>query len=168
MTRLAKFIDNLNFYLGKSLSWLTLLMVLLTFAIVVLRYVFSWGSIGLQEAVMYMHALVFMLGASYALQADAHVRVDVFYRDMTSRKKAWVNLLGTLLLLLPVCSFLVWVSFDYVARAWDLKEVSAESGGLPLVYILKTFIPLMGILLLLQGISTIIKSLQTIRSGDQS
>jgi len=144
------------------------LIVLLTFSIVVLRYVFNWGSIGLQEAVMYMHALVFMGGAAYALQMDEHVRVDIFYRGMDARKKAWVNLLGTVLLLLPVCVFLIWISFAYVDRAWDLKEASPEPGGLPFVYLLKTYIPLMGGLLFLQGLSVVIRSVQTIQGSRKS
>jgi len=168
MDRLANFIDRINQWLGKALGWLTLLMVLLTFTIVVLRYFFNWGSIGLQEAVMYMHALVFMAGSAYALQADEHVRVDIFYREMTEVKKAWVNLLGTLLFLLPVCVTLVWISFTYVERAWSLMEASPEPGGLPLVYLLKTFIPLMGVLLFLQGVSLNLRSLQKIRAGNRS
>jgi len=114
---------------------------------------------------MYMHALVFMGGAAYALQMDEHVRVDIFYREMGPRKKAWVNLLGTLLFLIPVCGFLIWISFAYVERAWELKEASPEPGGLPLVYLFKTYIPLMGALLFLQGLSVIIKSIQIIRGG---
>lgn len=117
---------------------------------------------------MYLHALVFMGGAAYALLMDEHVRVDIFYREMSARKKAWVNLLGTLFFLLPVCGFLVWISFSYVERAWGLREASSEAGGLPFVYLLKSYIPLMGTLLFLQGLSLIIKSVQTIRGSSKA
>ena len=164
MHKLASSIDTLNNWLGKGLGWLTLSMVLLTFVIVILRYFFSWGSIALQELVMYMHALVFMGGAAYALQHDEHVRVDIFYREMSARRKAWVNLIGTLFLLIPVCSLMLWLSLEYVGRAWSIREASPEPGGLAYVYLLKTMIPLMAGLLLLQGFSQLLHSLLTLRT----
>ena len=163
MHKLASSIDHLNHWLGKGLGWLTLTMVLLTFFIVILRYFFSWGSIALQELVMYMHALVFMGGAAYALQHDEHVRVDIFYREMSEKRKAWVNLIGTIFLLIPVCGLMLWLSLEYVGRAWLIREASPEPGGLAFVYLLKTMIPLMAGLLLLQGISQILHSILTLR-----
>ncbi|NIR25762.1 MAG: TRAP transporter small permease subunit, partial [Gammaproteobacteria bacterium] len=118
-------------------------MVLVTFAVVLLRYLFNTGWIAMQESITYMHALVFMLGAAYTLRHDGHVRVDIFYQKFSPRTRAWVDLLGTLLLLLPVTLFIAWVSWEYVSTAWALKEGSRETGGLPGVYLLKTAIPLM-------------------------
>jgi len=165
LTSIANVIDRLNETIGRALAWLTLLTVLITFAVVVLRYGFDWGSIAMQESVNYLHALVFMAGAAYTLKHNAHVRVDILYTRLSPRGKAWVDLLGTLILLLPFCIFLMWVSFPYVANSWQLLEGSREAGGLPLVYLLKSFIPLMGLLLLLQGLSLIARSLH--RLGQQ-
>jgi TRAP-type mannitol/chloroaromatic compound transport system permease small subunit len=160
LSTIANAIDRLNETIGRVLGWLTLLMVLVTFAVVVLRYGFDWGSIAMQESVNYLHALVFMAGAAYTLKRNEHVRVDIVYTRLSDRGKAWVDLLGTLVLLLPFCIFLIWISLPYVRNSWQLLEGSREAGGLPLVYLLKSFIPLMGVLLLLQGLSLIARSLR--------
>jgi TRAP-type mannitol/chloroaromatic compound transport system permease small subunit len=145
--------DLVNEWVGRAVAWLTLIMVLLTFAIVVLRYVFATGSIAAQEAVVYLHATVFMLGAGYTLKHDKHVRVDIFYRAGGPRVRAWVDLAGGLFLLLPTCGFILWSSWDYVVDAWALREGSREAGGLPLVFVLKSAIPVMAVLLVLQGLA---------------
>ena len=144
-----------------------LALVLVTFGVVVLRYLFEIGSIALQESILYLHASIFMLGAAYTLRVDGHVRVDIFYRHFSTRIQALVDLLGALLLLLPVCGFLLWVSWDYAVTAWSLREGSREAGGLPYVYLLKTLIPVTAVLLILQGISQALNSLATVlRSED--
>lgn len=159
LERLARLLAALSEWTGRGISWLTLFMVLITFGIVVLRYGFGIGSIAAQEAVIYLHALVFLLGAAYTLKHDGHVRVDIFYRGMSARRQAWVDLLGTLLLLVPVCLFIAWASWDYVAASWALREGSRETSGLPGVYLLKTAIPLMAVLVLLQGLALGIRAL---------
>ena len=141
--------------LGRAVAWLTLLMTLLTFGVVLLRYGFNLGWIWLQESVTYLHALVFMVAAAWAFQTDDHVRVDIFYRDRSERYRSWVNLAGTLLLLVPFCLFLVVVAWDYVAASWSTWESSREAGGLPLVWLLKSLILVMPVLLLLQSWSTV-------------
>lgn len=141
--------------LGRAVAWLTLLMTLLTFGVVLLRYGFNLGWIWLQESVTYLHALVFMVAAAWAFQSDDHVRVDIFYRDRSERYRSWVNLAGTLLLLVPFCLFLVVVAWDYVAASWSTWESSREAGGLPLVWLLKSLILVMPLLLLLQSWSTV-------------
>ena len=133
---------------------LTLVMTLLAFAIVVLRYGFNLGWIWLQESVTYLHAAVFMLAAAWALQTDDHVRVDIFYRKASPRYKHIVNLTGTLLFLVPLCVFLVYVGWDYVAASWSTREASREAGGLPLVWILKTLVLALPALLLMQSLVT--------------
>ncbi len=138
------------------ISWLTLAMVMVTFAIVVLRYGFELGWIAMQESVIYMHALVFLIGIPYTLKHDGHVRVDIFYSKMNERGKNWVNLWGTLLLLFPVTIFIAWISWDYVTAAWALQEQSGEAGGLPWVYLLKSSILLMALLLFIQGFSQLL------------
>ncbi len=151
LTKSVKYIDNITDIIGKLVSWLTLFMVLLVFVIVVLRYGFSVGWIGMQESVFYFHGLVFMLGAAYTLKADAHVRVDIFYQNFSTKKKALVNLFGGVFLLLPVCGFIFYISFDYVALSWRIMEKSSEAGGLPLVYLNKSFLLLLPTALILQG-----------------
>jgi len=155
----VSFLDNIAEKVGRTIAWLTLLMVIIQFGIVVLRYLFNIGWIAMQESILYMHALVFMLGAAYTLKHDSHVRVDIFYHKMSHRGKAWVNLLGTLLLLLPVCLFIFTYSWDYVTSSWALLESSREAGGLPGLFILKTSLLAIACFLGLQGISLILKSL---------
>jgi TRAP-type mannitol/chloroaromatic compound transport system permease small subunit len=159
--------SELTGWIGRTVSWLTLLMVLLTFAIVVLRYGMNQGWIWLQESVTYLHALVFMTAAAWTFQTDDHVRVDIFYRHRSSRHKAWVNLIGTLVFLVQFSIFLIVIGWDYVASSWATTEGSREAGGLPLVYLLKSLILIMPALLLIQSVSTVRASIFTLRS-DQS
>jgi len=157
--KLVQTIDAITELLGKMVAWLTLLMVLLTFSIVVLRYGFNLGWIGMQESVLYFHGLVFMLGAAYTLKHEGHVRVDIFYQKYTLKQKALLNLFGSVMLLLPVCIFIFFISFNYVMSSWQIMESSPEAGGLPLVYLNKTLILLLAITLTLQGIAEITRNL---------
>lgn len=168
LSKTAGFLANINEMVGRALAWLTILMVLVTFMVVVLRYAFNLGWIGMQESISYLHALVFMLGAGYAFKHEAHVRVDIFYQNFSTRRQALVNLLGNLLLLMPFCVFILVISFDYVAASWHIKEASPETGGLPYVYLLKTVIPAMAILLLLQAVAGSLENLVTLISGQSS
>lgn len=163
----VRLLEAVSEWVGRAVAWLTLFMVLVTFAVVVLRYAFATGSIALQESVTYMHALVFMLGAAYTLKHDGHVRVDILYRGLGPRGRAWVDLLGVLLLLLPTAVFVLWTSWGYVADSWALREGSREAGGIPLVYVLKTAIPLMAILLALQGLAQALRALLTLSGRDE-
>ena len=162
---LSKFvtaIDNFTESIGKIIAWCTLLMVLLTFVIVVLRYGFNLGWIAMQESVLYFHGLVFMLGAAYTLKKEGHVRVDIFYQKFSPYKKALVDLFGALFLLLPVCIFIFIISFDYVAVSWRIMEKSPEAGGLPLVYLSKSLLLLLAATLSLQGMAEIGRNLLVI------
>jgi TRAP-type mannitol/chloroaromatic compound transport system permease small subunit len=158
ISRVIAFIDRLTQLTGVSIAWLLVAMVLIQTLVVILRYGFDIGSIALQESVSYIHASCFMLGAAYTLKIDGHVRVDIFYRNFGPRGQALVNLLGSLLLLLPVCGFIFWTSLEYVQQAWSMKEQSSDTGGLPIVYLLKTLIPLLAISLILQGIAEIARN----------
>ena len=158
-------IDSINFQIGRTLSWLALIMVLLQFALVAMRHVFGVGSVVMQEMIMYMHATLFMVTAGYTLQLDEHVRCDIFYRDATPAKRAWIDLLGVLFFLLPMCVVIFWVSLPYVANAWAVLEGSSEGSlGLPGVFLLKTLIPLMAVLLGLQGLSVANRAVAHLRS----
>lgn len=162
---IASAIDRASIVTGKAASWLTLLMVICTFVIVVLRYAFDTGVIWLQESVTWMHAAVFMLGAAYTLQADAHVRVDIFYRQMSGKGRAWVDLFGVLLFLIPVCVFFIVESVDYIAASWSIREVSRDAGGLPYPFLplLKSVLLVMPVAVGLQGISMMLRSISVIR-----
>jgi TRAP-type mannitol/chloroaromatic compound transport system permease small subunit len=136
---------------GRTVAWLTLLLTLLAFLIVLLRYGFNEGWIWMQESVTYLHATVFMVAAAWALQSDDHVRVDIFYRERSERYRLTVDLAGTLLFLVPFCLFLIYIGWDYVAASWAVRERSGEPGGLPLVWLLKTLVIVLPVLLLLQA-----------------
>jgi TRAP-type mannitol/chloroaromatic compound transport system permease small subunit len=163
MLEISQKLSKLAEKTGQLIAWATLLMVLITFSIVLLRYGFDSGWIAMQESVTYLHALVFMLGAAYTLKHNGHVRVDIFYHKFGPRGRAWVDLLGSLLLLMPVCIFIFWASWEYVADAWTVKEGSPEAGGLPGVYLLKSLLLLMPALLLLQGLAQFLNALEILR-----
>ena len=149
-------IDRMMIRLERITAWCVPVMALLVFCIVLLRYGFNTGAIAAQESVQYLHATVFMLGAAIALAADQHVRVDIFYRHFTPRQRAWVNTMGHIIFTLPLCALIGWGSFDYVLDSWSAQEVSPEPGGLPFVFILKTLIPAMALLLGIQAVSHVL------------
>lgn len=168
MSRLIAGIDRVTEVLGRGVAWLTFAMVLITAVVVIMRYGFDIGAVRMQESVTYMHALVFMLGIPYALKHGAHVRVDLLYARAQPRTRQIIDLCGHVLLLAPVALYVLISSLDYVAAAWRVREASAEVGGIPGVFLLKTLIPLMASLLLLQGVAEalrIILSLRTHRVG---
>jgi len=161
-------LENINEWGGRLVSWLTLILVLVTFAVVVLRYGFNLGWIAMQESITYMHALIFLVGIPYTLKHDAHVRVDIFYNKMSERNKAWVNLAGILILLIPVLGFIFYTSWDYVTASWQMLEESGEPGGLPFVYLLKSTILLMTLLLLIQAVSYIARNIRILFFSNSS
>jgi TRAP-type mannitol/chloroaromatic compound transport system permease small subunit len=163
--KIADSIDSITEWTGRVISWLVLFMVLTTFVIVVLRYVFNTGWIAVQESVIYAHALVFMLGAAFALKHGQHVRVDIFYQHMSVRTRAVVDLIGIFFFLIPVGVFILSSSYEYVMDSIEFKEASREAGGLPFVYLLKTQIIVMAVLLLLQALAETLKNIVCIASS---
>jgi TRAP-type mannitol/chloroaromatic compound transport system permease small subunit len=158
MTAIADRIDRLTAVIGRAAAWLVLVVVVLQFALVVARYVFGLGSVWLTETVVYAHAAMFMLAAAWTLQAGGHVRVDVFYADASARTKALIDLIGALLFLLVFMLVLIWLSVPYAARSWAILEHSQEASGLPIVFALKTLIPLFAVLMALQGLAQAIRA----------
>jgi TRAP-type mannitol/chloroaromatic compound transport system permease small subunit len=152
-------IDRLVAAIGRTVMWLCLFLVLMQFTVVLLRYAFAIGSIWLSESIIYGHAALFLLAAAWTLQQDGHVRVDIFYSKASARQKAIIDLLGSLLLLLPVMAVIIYFALPYVARSWSMLERSRETSGLPFVYLLKTLIPLFALLMGLQGISQAMRAL---------
>lgn len=150
---------------GKICSWFVALMVLVTCLVVVMRYGLDMGSVFLQDVVLYLHGGLFLLGAAFALKRGAHVRVDIFYRNFSTSKKALVDLLGNLIFLQPICWTILLYSWGYVEFSWRIMEVSPEPDGLPFVYVQKSLLIVVAMLLALQSISEILKSLLIIRHG---
>ena len=155
-------IDQLNQAIGKAASWLSLLLVLVIVVDVILRYTLSLTSALSFELEWHLFAAIFLLGAAYTLKEDKHVRVDVFYHRFLDRTKAWINLIGTLVLLLPFCIVAFWESLSFVHSSFNLNETSPQPGGLPARWIIKSTIPIGFLLLGLQGVSMIIRSIKTI------
>lgn len=151
--RAADALDGFADVCGRWVRWLALVLVLLQFAIVVARYALGVGSVFAQEMLLYMHAALFLLGASYTLRHDGHVRVDVFYRDASPRRKAAIDMAGVYLFLLPMCAVVAWTGAPYVERSWAVFEGSKETSGIPFVYGLKTLILLFAAFVALQGVS---------------
>lgn len=163
---IARLIDRINEAVGRWVAWLAITMALVQFTVVIGRYVFNAGNTAAQESIWYMHGLIFMLGAGYTLLNDGHVRVDVYYREAPAGRKALIDAFGAALFLLPVCYLTLDISWSYVLNSWYnfdagiwVLEGSTEGSGLPLIFALKTAIPIFAVLLGLQGISMLIKAL---------
>ncbi len=164
---LIRRINRFSDFFGRFVSWFVLAIVLITFIVVVMRYVFNTGSVFLQESISYFHNYVIMLGAGYALLKGAHVRVDIFYRPASAKAKAWVDLLGFLFLLLPTCSFIFFIAWEYVATSWRVLEGSQEAGGVDARYLFKSTILLMPVLMIIQGIAESLKAILIIKGYEK-
>ncbi len=162
LLKLADRIDGFANRTGRIVAWAALLMVLIQFTVVMMRYVFGLSSVWMQESIIYLHGILFMLAAGYTLYCDGHVRVDIFYREASARYKATIDLLGILLFLWPVAILVIYVSWPYVASSWSVLEGSRETSGIPAVFLLKTIIPVFAVLIMLQGLSTAIRSIATL------
>lgn len=165
MNTIIESIDALNQSLARGIRWLALAMVLVTVTIVVLRYVFEIGAIPLQESVMYMHGILFLLGIPYGINKDTHVRVDILYARLSERQQALINLIGHLVFLLPIAVFIFVTSWPYTLASWRVLEGSSEVGGLPAIFLLKTLIPITAVLMGLQALSEAIKKVILLRQG---
>ncbi len=171
LARVAGVIECFGEWSGRTIAWLTLALVLLVSYDVTMRYLFQEGSVALQELEWHLFALIFLLGAAYTLKHDEHVRVDLIYhaRWMSERRRAWVDLLGTLFFLLPFSVLIIYSAWPFVENAYILSEQSPDPGGLPYRYLIKLMIPLCFVLLVIQGIAIIIRSAQKIAArGDES
>ncbi len=157
--QLTRWVDAATEWLGKMLAWLCLLMMLVTCLVVAMRYLFQSGNIiFVQETVTYLHSAVFLLASGWTLKHQGHVRVDLFYRNFSTRTKAWIDALGTLIFLLPICVLIFFSSLDFVGLSWSIRETSGDAGGVPLVYLLKTMIPLMALVLAVQGVAELVRN----------
>ena len=168
LAQLSKFIDRFNTLIGYLCAFFVFSMVIVVFTVVVLRYGFNIGFIWMQEVYVWLHSFVFMLGAGFTYLANEHVRIDVFYREASKKYKATVDLFGNIFLLLPFL-YIIWnYSYPFVYRSFLMGEVSREAGGMPALYILKSAILWFCIVLFLQLISNVIKSILTLTNHQGS
>lgn len=169
LLRLSAAIDRVNDRIGVAIQWLVLLMVLVGAFNALARYATRYTGISLSsnayfDLQWYMFSLIFLLGAAYGLNKDVHVRVDVLYSRLSVRGRAWIDLAGSVLFLLPFCVMMLWVSWPFVRNSWAVLEGSPDPGGLPR-YPIKTLILVSFFLLFLQGVSQTIKQIERIRTG---
>ena len=155
--KILEYINNINIKIGKLFSWALLAMVFLTCIIVILRYIFNLGFIWMQELVRYLYASVFMVCAAYTLAKDEHVRVDIFYSKLKNKDKILIDIIGSLIFLIPVCACILYYSFTYVINSWVQLEGSLEERGLHAVYLLKSLIWIFAVMLIAQGVYIVIK-----------
>ena len=165
----VRFVDRLTDRLGRFVSWLVLLMVLIGAYNAIVRYLGRFTGTNLSsnlylELQWYLFSLIFLLGAGYALKENAHVRVDVIYGRLGRRARAWINVIGSVFMLIPFCVFVLWVSWPAIRNSWAIREVSPDPGGLPR-YPLKTVIIVCFVLLLAQGIAELLKELRFLWKG---
>ena len=166
LTALVRGIERVSEVTGRFVAWLALVMVLVQFVVVAMRYVFGLSVLAMQESIWYMHSIIFLVAAGYTLLHNAHVRVDVLYGNVDRRKKALIDLGGVLVILLPMCIATVWLSWDYVLNAWRVREGSVEVSGIPAVYLLKTCIWLFAGTLALQGVALGVRSAFILAGND--
>ena len=159
-------IDRLNDAVGKIVSWLTLATVLICVMVVGLRYAAGTGLVWMQELYVWTHAMVFLLASGFASLRNAHVRVDIFYAPATPRRKAWIDLFGGIFLMLPWLCIVVWTSWSYAASSWEIREMSVQNNGMPGVYILKSSIVMFAVLLGLQTLAWIGRSILLLTGRD--
>jgi TRAP-type mannitol/chloroaromatic compound transport system permease small subunit len=165
MDRVIRFLERISELSGRTCAWLILVMVGLVAYDVAMRYLFQAGSVALQELEWHLFGMVFLLCAAYTLKHDGHVRVDVIYRSrrIPQRWRAWIDLFGSLFLLLPFCALVIWASWPFVADAFRYQEHSPDPGGLPYRWLLKACIPLGFLLLMLEGVAMSLRSLKRLR-----
>ena len=169
LKKLGSIIDSSIEKCGQATAWLVLILVLLVSYDVAMRYLLQSGSVALQELEWHLFSLVFLLGAGYTLKHDGHVRLDIFYqsRYMNDYRRAWVNLIGSLVILVPFCVLIINSSHASVLQSWQFNEGSPDPGGLPWRWLLKAAVPTAFALLLLQGIAEAIRNL-CIVLGDET
>ena len=158
--------DGVSTIVGDAARWLALALVIVTATVVIQRYVFGFASTKLQESIIYLHALLFLLASGSTLLADGHVRVDIIYSKLSERGKAWTDMIGTYIALFPMALLILWVSTPYINASWRILERSRESDGLPLVFMLKTAIPVFAVLMILQGVSMALRAALTLSGKD--
>ncbi|MEG9862021.1 MAG: TRAP transporter small permease subunit [Parvularculales bacterium] len=158
LLRISRLADHFNIRLGQTVAWVAVFMVLIQFAVVIMRYVYGVGSIAVQESLIYMHSVLFMLTVGFAMAMGRHVRIDIIYRNKTRRYQTVIDLLGSVFFLLPFCVVILYFSAPYVSESWRILEGSREVSGIQGVFLLKSLIPAFAGLLLVQVLSTVCRA----------
>ena len=159
MKKLIRIIETISENSGTWTSWLTTVLVLLICYDVFMRYVFGETAIWITELEWHLFALIFLFAAGYAFKHERHVRIDLFYANWPEKRKAWVNLAGTILLLFPWCLIIIMGSYDYAMSSYQIRETSPDPGGLPARYLIKFAITIGFVLLFLQGIAFVLRQM---------
>lgn len=155
--------EQISLGCGRLVSWLCLAMVIALTLNVLSSWLFNYSSILISESITWMHAANFLLAVGYTLNRNEHVRVDIFYARMSVRQKALVDLIGTLLFLFPVAIFIIWASWPHVTLSWRISEASAEAGGMPALYMLKSLLLVMPCLLMVEGVNQVLQNIALLR-----
>lgn len=155
IARAVGVIDWINQVVGRIVAWLTLATVLTCGLVVVLRYFAGIGLVWMQELYVWTHAMTFLLAGGFAYLLNAHVRVDIVYARLSTRGKAWIDLLGVIFLLFPWLALVGWTAWTYVSYSWQTSEISVQSNGMPMMYVLKSAILGFVVLVALQGLAWI-------------
>lgn len=158
-------IERLNEFVGRTVSWLAIALVFTACIVAVLRYGFNMGWVWMQELYIWMHAIIFLVASGYTLLHEGHVRIDVFYGPASLRTKAWVNIFGTIFFLFPMVGLIGYMAYGYVALSWSRLEASQEAGGLPGLFLLKSGILVFVLLLALQGVALVLRSVMVLRGN---
>ena len=167
LKKYVKIVDDLNERVGNGIAWLTLVLVLVVCFDVITRYVFKSSSVGVQELEWHIFAVIFLMGAAYTLKHEKHVRVDIIYSRLTEKKQAVINVLGTILFLIPFSLLIIFSSFDFVWNSLVIGESSPDPGGLPARFILKAVLPISFIFILIQGTSLLFKSILILKNNPE-
>ena len=170
LNKTTRIIDAVSEWTGRAIAWLGLAMVLIIVYDISMRYLFQIGSVALQELEWHLFSLVFLFGAAYTLKHDGHVRVDIFYQSrwMNDRRRAYVDLFGTLFLLMPFCVLIIVSSATFVGNAFAIGEGSPDPGGLPYRFLLKAAIPVGFGLIMLQGVAQMMRAIVTLTAPSSS
>ncbi len=159
MGKLADRLGAVNLAVGSVVRWFALIMALIQFAIVLLRYVFGFSDIALNESVLYLHAFLFMLGAGYTLLVDGHVRVDIFYARLSEKAQSRIDLFGHVFFLVPAMLTVLYWSWPSIRNSWSILEGPISVGGIPASFLLKSLIPAFCVLLLIQSLACILRDI---------
>lgn len=166
MASIIRAISAVNRLLGNVFAWLSLLMVLICFTVVVQRYALGFTVLWMQDLYVWLNGAMFTAVAGFALLRDDHVRVDIFYRPAKIRTKAIIDLIGVLIFLIPFCWVVYTYTWNYVARSWRIGEASSNVGGMPGLYILKSFLLVFVAVIFLQGIAMALRSILVLRGRE--
>ena len=165
-TRISRRVDSGLRRLSEAASWIWLALLGVIVTNVTLRYVFASGRIELEELQWHLYAIGFLVGLSYCVQNDSHIRVDVLHERLSPRMRAWVDLYGSLLLALPFCALVLIYSIPFVLEAWRSSEISASPGGLPARFLIKAALPIAMILVIVGLFSRLLRLLRQLFPPD--